>query len=307
MEITSRFDGVVERLCGHVGEMMYVGKPLLYIAVDGVATVSGGGGAQQHVAAAESVDEIKLEAMLHDTDDENDRLHTPTPNDESIYSKEGANEEGEEGGVVTKVLSSPAVRKMSKDHKIDLRAVIGTGPAGRVLKADMLKAINAKDSVAKQTGSTTITPQVSSTSPLGTSQFEEDTVVPIRGYNRLMVKSMTTSLQVPHMVYADEININALTEIRDSLRPLAKEMGIPKLTYLPFFIKASSLAIIKYPVLNSTIDVEEMTLTYHDSHNIGVAMNTERGLTVPVVKRCQDKSVMEIAEELARLYSLVSV
>jgi len=303
VEITSRFDGVVERLCGNVGEMMYVGKPLLYIAVDGVTNVSGGGGVQQHVAA-ESVDEIKLEATLHDTDDENNRLHTPTPNDESIYSKEGANEEGEESVVVTKVLSSPAVRKMSKDHKIDLRAVIGTGPAGRVLKADMLKAINTRDSVAKQSDSTTITPKVSSTSPLGASQFEEDTVVPIRGYSRLMVKSMTTSLQVPHMVYADEININALTEIRDSLRPLAKEMGIPKLTYLPFFIKVSSLAIIKYPVLNSTIDVEEMTLTYHDSHNIGVAMDTERGLTVPVVKRCQDKSVMEIAEELARLYAL---
>lgn len=310
VEITSRFDGVVERLCGNVGEMMFVGKPLLYIAVEGVDTVSGGeGGAQQqHVVAAESVDEVKQQAMLHDTVGENDRLQTPIPNDESIYSNEDATKDEEGSGVMTKVLSSPAVRKMSKDYNIDLRAVMGTGPAGRVLKADMLKAINAKDSAAKQTVSTTVTPsQVSSTTSLGASQCEEDTVVPIRGYNRLMVKSMTTSLQVPHMVYADEININALTEVRDTLRPLAKEMGIPKLTYLPFFIKASSLAIVKYPVLNSTIDVEEMTLTYHDSHNIGVAMDTERGLTVPVVKRCQDKSVMEIAEELARLYSSVSV
>lgn len=312
VEITSRFDGVVERLCGNVGEMMFVGKPLLYIAVDGVANVGaggGGGGAQQeHVVAAESMDEIKQQAMLHDTVDENDRLHTPISNDESIYSKGDTMKEEEGSGVITKVLSSPAVRKMSKDYNIDLSAVMGTGPAGRVLKADMLKVINAKDSAAKQqNGSTTIAPQASSASPLGASQCEEDTVVPIRGYNRLMVKSMTTSLQVPHMVYADEININALTEVRDTLRPLAKEMGIPKLTYLPFFIKASSLAIVKYPVLNSTIDVDEMTLTYHDSHNIGVAMDTQRGLTVPVVKRCQDKSVMEIAEELARLHSLVSM
>mmetsp|Transcript_5983 Transcript_5983/g.8705 ORF Transcript_5983/g.8705 Transcript_5983/m.8705 type:complete len:560 (-) Transcript_5983:73-1752(-) len=305
VEITSRFDGIVERLCGNVGEMMFVGKPLLYIAVDGVANVSGGGGgAQQQHVANESVDEIKQQAMLHDTVDENDRLHTPISNDESIYSNENLTMKGEGSGIVTKVLSSPAVRKMSKDYDIDLGAVMGTGPAGRVLKADMLKAISAKDSTAKQSGSTTITSQVSSASPLGASQREEDTVVPIRGYNRLMVKSMTTSLQVPHMVYADEININALTEVRDTLRPLAKEMGIPKLTYLPFFMKASSLAIVKYPVLNSTIDVEEMTLTYHDSHNIGVAMDTERGLTVPVVKRCQDKSVMEIAEELARLHYL---
>eukprot|EP00985_Skeletonema_marinoi_P022780 scaffold14737_cov197-Skeletonema_marinoi.AAC.3 len=306
VEITSRFDGVVERLCGEVGEMMFVGKPLLYIAVDNVANVGGGGdlGSQQH-AAAESVDETKQQATLHNVVDESDRLHIPT--DESVHSnsdshyggRKGSESEGEESGIMAKVLSSPAVRKMSKDYSIDLGAVMGTGPGGRVLKADILNIINARDSKAKPTGSTTV-PQVSS----ALSQIEEDTVIPIRGYSRLMVKSMTTSLQVPHMVYADEINVNALTVVRDSLRPLAKEMGLNKLTYLPFFIKASSLAITKYPVLNSTIDVEEMTLTYHQSHNVGVAVDTERGLTVPVVKRCQDKSVLEIAEELGRLYAL---
>ena len=308
VEITSRFDGVVERLCGEVGEMMFVGKPLLYIAVDNAANVGGvGGGAQQH-AAAESVDETKQQATLHNVVDESDRLHIPT--DESVHSnsdshyggRKGSESEGEESGIMAKVLSSPAVRKMSKDYSIDLGAVMGTGPGGRVLKADILNIINARDSKAKPTGSTTV-PQVSS----ALSQIEEDTVIPIRGYSRLMVKSMTTSLQVPHMVYADEINVNALTVVRDSLRPLAKEMGLNKLTYLPFFIKASSLAITKYPVLNSTIDVEEMTLTYHQSHNVGVAVDTERGLTVPVVKRCQDKSVLEIAEELGRLYALVSL
>jgi len=305
VEITSRFDGVVERLCGNVGEMMFVGKPLLYIAVDGVAN---GGGSQQYAAAPESSDEIKQQAT-NDAGDDNDRLQTPTIESVDSYvdstcgGREDVAKEEEGSGTMAKVLSSPAVRKMSKDYNIDLGAVIGTGPGGRVLKADILKVINKNDSKASPAGSG-IVPQVSSASPLGASQNEEDTIIPIRGYNRLMVKSMTTSLQVPHMVYADEININALTEVRDSLRPLATDMGIHKLTYLPFFIKASSLAIIKYPVLNSTIDAEEMTLTYHKNHNIGVAMDTERGLAVPVVKRCQDKSVLEIAEELGRLHSL---
>lgn len=207
--------------------------------------------------------------------------------------------------MATKVLSSPAVRKMSKEHNIDLGTVLGTGPGGRVLKSDILNIINAKESPAKGSSSSSSTSTIQKGSAT-TAQIEEDTTVPIRGYNRLMVKSMTASLQVPHMVYADEINVNALTEVRDSLRPLAKEMGIHKLTYLPFFIKASSLALTKYPVLNSTIDVDEMTLTYHKDHNVGVAVDTERGLAVPVVKNCQDKSVLEIAEELNRLYSLVS-
>lgn len=311
VEITSRFDGVVTELCGDVGEMMFVGKPLLYIAAENVPS-SGqqqGGGANNTSSSSG-----EPQATLHNVDDESDRLHIPSVG--SVYtsfdkdsSSEQQQNKGREGSMATKVLSSPAVRKMSKEHNIDLRTVLGTGPGGRVLKSDILNIINAKDSSAKGSSSSSSSSSSTSTIQKGsatTAQIEDDTTVPIRGYNRLMVKSMTTSLQVPHMVYADEINVNALTEVRDSLRPLAKEMGIHKLTYLPFFIKASSLALTKYPVLNSTIDVDEMALTYHKDHNVGVAVDTERGLAVPVVKKCQDKSVLEIAEELNRLYSLVS-
>jgi 2-oxoisovalerate dehydrogenase E2 component (dihydrolipoyl transacylase) len=132
----------------------------------------------------------------------------------------------------------------------------------------------------------------------------------------MMVKTMTSSLRVPHMVYSDEINVNALTEVRDSLRPLYanhssrdrnndKNAERKKLTYMPFFVKAASLALSEYPALNSTIDVEGMTLTYHGEHRIGIAVDTPRGLAVPVIGGCQDRSVLEIAEELNRLYSLV--
>lgn len=328
VEITSRFDGVVTELCGNVGEMMFVGKPLLYIAAENVPPSGqqrAGGGANNTNSSSsgehaphlvESVGELKQQATLHNVDDESDRLHIPSVG--SVYtnfddndSTGGQHNKEREGSMATKVLSSPAVRKMSKEHNIDLGTVLGTGPGGRVLKSDILNIINAKESPAKgSSSSSSCSSSSTSTIQKGsatTAQIEEDTTtVPIRGYNRLMVKSMTASLQVPHMVYADEINVNALTEVRDSLRPLAKEMGIHKLTYLPFFIKASSLALTKYPVLNSTIDVDEMTLTYHKDHNVGVAVDTERGLAVPVVKKCQDKSVLEIAEELNRLYSLVS-
>jgi len=108
------------------------------------------------------------------------------------------------------------------------------------------------------------------------------------------------------MGYGDEINVDALTEVRNMLRPLAQTMGVTKLTYMPFFIKAASLALVKYPALNSSIDVEEMTLTFRAGHNIGVAVDTERGLAVPVVKGCEGMSVLEIAMELGRLYSLAA-
>lgn len=318
VEITSRFDGKIENLCGEVGDVMLVGKPLLYIAT------TGGNSAGMAAAAAAAVEQQQSEGMtqtmtLNNVDDEKDRLTIPSvgANYASYYEEKSTDENsnvGRRASSSTKVLTSPAVRKLGKENNIDLSTVLGTGPGGRILKADILKIINPSN-IRDLTPSSSVGSTEEKISPAGrararlvsSSQPMEDTTIPIRGYNRLMVKSMTSSLQVPHMVYADEINVNALTEVRDALRPLAKEMGVSKLTYMPFFIKAASLALSKYPVLNSTIDVEEMTLTHHGEHNIGVAVDTERGLAVPVVQGCQDRSVLEIAEELSRLYSLVSL
>ena len=322
VEITSRFDGVIETLCGGVGDMMFVGKPLLYIATEG--GVGGGRAEQQQQTQSQeaAVAQQQQAATLNNVDDEKDRLHIPSAGtnysshyDETAGGSSRTASAKDDTSMNKKVLTSPAVRKLSKENHIDLGSVLGTGPRGRILKADILKLINATSGARKSCAAVAATSS-SSTSSIGSattsslissSPLEEDAVIPIRGYNRLMVKAMITSLQIPHMVYADEINVNALTNVRNDLRPLANELGVPKLTYLPFFIKAASLAMRKYPVLNSTIDVEEMTLTYHAEHNIGVAVDTERGLAVPVVRNCESRSVLEIAVELNRVYTLVSI
>jgi len=134
--------------------------------------------------------------------------------------------------------------------------------------------------------------------------IEEDTTVDVKGYNRMMIKSMTASLQVPHMHYGDEINMDEMLRCKKELQHYAEEHGI-KLSLTPFAIKALSLALKDFPALNSTINVEERKLTYKVSHNIGVAMDTPRGLAVPVIKGCQNLSVLEIAAELNRLKQLV--
>lgn len=288
VEITSRFDGTIEVLCGNVGDMMFVGKPLLYIA-----TAGGGGGSSSVVPPAVEVQPVDI--ITSNNMNEKNELNVNIPYEAAADEAATITPTNQNDANGVKVLTSPAVRKLSKEHDIDLSSIVGSGPKGRVLKADVLKLINMNSGG----DDTTKKPKIS------TPIMESDTVVPIRGYSRLMVKSMNLSLQVPHMVYADEINVNALTEVRDALRPLAKDLGVPKLTYLPFFIKASSLALNQYPVLNSTIDVDEMTLTYHAGHRIGVAVDTDRGLAVPVVKNCQDMSVLEIAIEMNRLYSSV--
>jgi len=302
VEITSRFDGTIQSLCCNVGDMMFVGKPLLYIATaadESSATSSSGGEAQEKQVTFED-DALKEKPNVQSIDSDINLSSYNKGMERQTTTEQQPSKE--ESGERKKVLTSPAVRKLCKEYNIDLTKVNATGPKGIVLKSDVLNIINMSSSNdTEATGTSSNAKSISS--PM---QLKEDTAIPIRGYNRLMVKSMTSSLQVPHMVFSEEINVNNLTEVRGSLRPLAMDHGVQKLTYLPFFIKAASLAMLKYPVLNSTIDVDEMTLTYHAEHNIAVAVDTKRGLAVPVVKSCQNKSVLEIAHELNRLYSLVS-
>mmetsp|Transcript_1219 Transcript_1219/g.2195 ORF Transcript_1219/g.2195 Transcript_1219/m.2195 type:complete len:224 (+) Transcript_1219:498-1169(+) len=114
-----------------------------------------------------------------------------------------------------------------------------------------------------------------------------------------MASTMTASLQIPHMVYSDEINLNRFLKYKAEQQQ--HQASFKKLAFLPLAIKAASKALEKYPLLNASYDAESSQVTLWKDQNIGIAMDTPRGLIVPVVKQCQDKSLPELAEELQRL------
>lgn len=118
-----------------------------------------------------------------------------------------------------------------------------------------------------------------------------------------MVKSMNAALLVPHFGYADEVEMDALKALREVLKPMAELKGV-SVSYMPFMIKAASLALKEYPILNSRLSECEGEYTMLKDHNISVAMDTPKGLIVPNIKRVQDKSIMDIAMELKRLQEL---
>lgn len=99
--------------------------------------------------------------------------------------------------------------------------------------------------------------------------------------------------------------MDALYTLRQDLKPLAEQRGI-KLSFMPFIIKAASLALKQYPNLNATVSADETSVTYIAAHNISVAMDTPAGLIVPNVKNVERKSILEIAEELNRLQQLAT-
>lgn len=189
-------------------------------------------------------------------------------------------------------LATPAVRGLLKTHNVNILDVKGTGKDGRVLKEDVNKFIAMRDSAA-------------TTQPAAVSAPESETAVKLSPFQSQMFKTMTRSLDIPHFLYADELNINNITTLR---KRLASDPRAPqKITFLSFVIKAVSLALNQYPLLNAKIDTsnpDKPQLIMRPKHNIGVAVDTPQGLIVPNIKDVANRSILDIATELSRLSAL---
>ncbi|PGH01746.1 2-oxoisovalerate dehydrogenase E2 component (dihydrolipoyl transacylase) [Blastomyces parvus] len=197
-------------------------------------------------------------------------------------------------------LATPAVRGMLKEFKVDILQVTGTGKDGRVLKEDVLRYAAERDAAPAPAAPSVLQPAQPA---LDISAPQTETTTPLTPIQSQMFKTMTRSLNIPHFLYADELNIGSLSSIR---KKLASQRTEPlKLSYLPFIIKAVSLSLNSFPILNAKVDTttnpNKPALIMRSNHNIGVAMDTPTGLIVPNIKNVQARSILEIAAELVRL------
>lgn len=201
-------------------------------------------------------------------------------------------------GADGKVLATPAVRRIARENGVDLATVPATGKDGRVLKSDVM-AFLAGDVAALDTSAGAPAGAPAAAPAVGAG-IPADETRPIKGLQRTMVKTMNTAWAVPHFGYADEVQMDALMALRASLKPAAEARGT-KLSFMPFIIKAVSLALKQYPDLNAAVNSDETEVTIKGAHNIGVAIDSPRGLIVPNIKGVQNLSIFEVAAELNRL------
>ena len=201
-----------------------------------------------------------------------------------------------------KALASPAVRRMARALDINIALVPGSGKNGRVYKEDIERYQHVEQS--QPVASTqAVCPQVSaaSTTTLANQVMAADRVEPIKGVKAVMAKLMQESVStIPHFTYCEEFDLTALVTLRESMKQRYSNDEV-KLTMMPFFMKAMSLAITEFPILNSQVNADCTELTYKSRHNIGMAVDSKMGLLVPNVKDVQDKSILEIAAEITRL------
>lgn len=208
----------------------------------------------------------------------------------------------------SRVMTTPAVRRIAQENNVDLSKVKATGKGNRILKGDVLEYLNM---IPKGTQK----PHATLKQTKEKSQFEippplttrtvvsplEHKVVPLKGVPKVMFKSMTEALKIPHFSYCEDVDMTKLVSVRDEVKIEAQSRGF-KLTYMPFFIKAISVCLHKYPILNSSLDVENASIIYKPYHNISIAIHTPMGLVVPNIKNVHEKSILDINNDLMSIH-----
>ncbi|KAI0913741.1 2-oxoacid dehydrogenase acyltransferase [Ustulina deusta] len=307
VEITSRFSGVVKKLYYDAGEMAKVGKPFVDIDIVGDAKQKDLDALTAPVPSTDGASEPLNKESLSQPPEGRKPTQTPTS---TPQSQETVPQSIRQEKSIYKSLATPAVRHLCKELDVEITDVDGTGKSGRVSKEDVYRFAEARDSGKQAAQPTSTTPETPSAA-FATTEKQTETTVALTNTQQQMFKAMTRSLSIPHFLYADEIDFSQLYDLRQRLNKVlsrsAKEGEISKLSYLPFIIKAVSLALYQYPILNARVDIDAETskpaLIHRSQHNIGVAMDTPIGLLVPVIKNVGTKNVLSIAAELADLQS----
>ena len=201
-----------------------------------------------------------------------------------------------------RIPASPAVRRLVREHELNLSDIAGSGKDGRVLKADVLAHIESGSKSAQAPDSGHEAQASGGTVTRRQNAPEQDVrVEPIRGMKAAMAKSMVKSATtIPHFIYSEDIDVTDLLKLREQLKPEAEARG-SRLTLMPFFMKAMALAVQEFPVLNSQLNDDVTEIHYLPQCNIGMAVDGKAGLMVPNIKGVESLSLLGIADEVARL------
>ena len=188
--------------------------------------------------------------------------------------------------------AGPAVRRLARELGVDLARVKGSGPSGRIVREDVIAAVRH-----------------ASAAPAGRSRpestsMERDDWGPVRReqmsrMRKTIAANMVRSVQtIPHLTNFDDADVTELEALRKASAPEYAKNNL-KLTALSFVIKAVSLSLRQHPIVNSTIDIEKGEIVYKDYVNVGLAVDTPRGLVVPVLRDCDQMSIPQVAQAIA--------
>ncbi|EJZ19959.1 2-oxo acid dehydrogenase subunit E2 (plasmid) [Rhizobium sp. Pop5] len=262
VEIPSPVDGTVIWLAGEIGDRIAVKAPLVRIET------AGDTGETQPMSISQTpiAETAKVE------------IAKPAPKAPAPVA-----------APVEKPLAAPSVRLFARESGVDLRQVQGSGPAGRILREDI------EQFLAQEHGTSPATVKNGLVRKTATEEIK------LTGLRRRIAEKMVLSTsRIPHITYVEEVDMTALEELRATMNG-DRRSGHPKLTVLPFLMRALVKAISEQPEVNATFDDDAGIITRHSAVHIGIATQTPAGLTVPVVRHAEARGIWDCAAEMVRL------
>jgi pyruvate dehydrogenase E2 component (dihydrolipoamide acetyltransferase) len=209
------------------------------------------------------------------------------------------------------VRAVPSARRVARELDVDLGAVPGSGRGGIVRRADVEAfATRAPAAPVAQPAAQPAAlapaaapkaapaPVKPSFAPIGVPAGTRETRTPFRGVRRKIAEAMSRSkTTAAHFTVVEELDVTELVKLRETAKKLGEEQGV-KVTYMPFIMKATALALARHPELNGTLDEKTQELVHFAYVNLGIATDTPNGLIVPVIREVQSKGILQLASEL---------
>lgn len=290
VEVPTPFAGVVRELKMKAGDVVKVDSTLLTLesSTGTGTTASAGTSAATKPAAAAAQREIPASAHMNFT--------AAQP----MASFGGGASLGVQPPVAdSRVLATPATRRMAREMGVDINQIGGTGLAGRVTREDVMAAKGGVGATAA--GSPQFkapsTPRPAYQGPTGAAEER----VPLIGIRKKIAENLQRAKQIiPHFTLMDEADVTELVTLRESLKEYAESHGT-KITYLPIVMKALIATMREFPMFNASIDDAAGEIVYKKYFNIGFAADTPNGLVVPVIKDADRKTILEISREILDL------
>jgi|TARA_B110000879_G_scaffold196591_1_gene266418 pyruvate dehydrogenase E2 component (dihydrolipoamide acetyltransferase) len=289
MDVPAPVAGVIEELLIAIGDKIKTGSPIARISTAESAKASSVSSPESKPISDESTQQDPPPAAPKADS------NSASPAPPAKPAKPLLAAPAPSGG---KVYAGPAVRKLARELGVDLVLVTGTGAKSRIIKDDVHKyvkvKINAPASVNSGAG-------ISAIPDIDFSQFGEVEEVPRSKLHKLTASNMHRNwLAVPHVAQFNEADITDLEAFRTDLKAEAEKKGV-KMTLLPFLLKACAKVLEEYPQFNVSLHSSGEYLIQKKYINIGVAVATEAGLLVPVIKNVDKKSLWELAAEVIEL------
>ena len=291
MDIPSPAAGTVRELRVKVGDLVSRGSPILLLDTGGADVEPPPLTDQQEPPAPDAADPVAAARSASSAE----AVAVPAPADgPPVTAVEAGSPDGFEG-----VHAGPGVRRLARELGLDLSALSGTGPKGRITKEDVIAGVRGPAAPPGDAGAAVAAgggiPEVPAQD---FSKFGPVEVKPLTRIQRLSGPALHRSwLNVPHVTHDDEADITGLDAYRRELDAAAKADGY-RVTLLAFLMKASVSALREFPRFNSSLTPEKDALIYKSYYHLGIAVDTPEGLVVPVIRDVDRKGITELSREL---------